>query len=81
MARDAGRPPGAMTIGDRYERGNEPDDRGAPRRLEIGGDSEPIAARRHPHRSDLLAQQRAEYLVHDVPLSGSVYAVTEKGGS
>ncbi|WP_146228051.1 hypothetical protein [Micromonospora sp. S4605] len=81
MARDAGRPPGAMTIGDRYERGNEPDDRGAPRRVEVGGDSEPIAARRHPSPLGPARATKAEYLVHDVPLSGSVYAVTEKGGS
>ncbi|WP_157748308.1 hypothetical protein [Micromonospora echinaurantiaca] len=48
------------------------------------GDSEPIAAPDGGGYPRPLAPARetgGEYLVHDVPVSGSVYAVTEKGGS
>ncbi|MEV4543115.1 hypothetical protein [Micromonospora echinaurantiaca] len=48
------------------------------------GDSEPIAALDgggHPTPLASARETGGEYLVHDVPLFGSVYAVTEKGGS
>ncbi|MDH6463966.1 hypothetical protein M2302_004163 [Micromonospora sp. A200] len=51
-----------------------------PKRRDLKIGEQPVAVRSGPTRPNLPAE-RGEYLVRGTVPSGSVYAVTEKGGS